>query len=230
MVGFSIKKISNPLSLSESLKSKREEQGIDLFDAAKKINVSAKYLQALESGRLDFLPGEVYAKNFIKVYAEFLGFNSAELISAYQSEKKIYGKTSKIKNQEFKKPIEKVSSTHFIITPKIFRSLLVALLAFICIAYLVTRVKAITDPPELVVDFPASDLVVNEELIEIKGRVEKEAVLEINGQKILVDQDGGFLETINLQKGINIIEVKAVKRHGRENKVYRQIVLNNTDD
>ena len=75
MVGFSSKEISNPPSLSERLKNRRQKLGIDLTEAAKDTSISVKYLTAIESGQHNKLPGEVYAKSFLKVYAKFLGLD-----------------------------------------------------------------------------------------------------------------------------------------------------------
>ncbi len=226
MASFSFKKISNPLSLGEMLKEEREKKKISLLEASKKIKISIKYLEALESAQLDCLPGEVYAKNFLKVYSEFLGFDSKEIVSLYCSEKKIYSKTKKIKENKFNKPVEKISFAHLISGPKIFKGIIVLILALVCVAYLGFKVNAIMEPPKLIVEMPINDLSVDNNLIEVKGFVEKEVILEINNQQVLVNPKGYFSEMINLQPGVNVIEIKAVKRHGRETKVYRRVVLN----
>jgi len=41
----------------------------------KVVNIPLKYLQALEAEEWNKLPGEVYIKNFLKTYCEFLGLN-----------------------------------------------------------------------------------------------------------------------------------------------------------
>jgi hypothetical protein len=43
---------------------------------------------------------------------------------------------------------------------------------------------------------------------------------------VVVDKAGNFNETIDLQPGVNIIEMVAVNRHGRRTGVTRQIIVN----
>lgn len=224
MVGFKTKKISNPLTLGEKLRKLRESKELSLAEISRLIKVSVKYLEAIEAGKYHKLPGEVYAKSFLKAYAKFLEVDPDEFLSLYETENKIFRKTRK-KENDFKKPVEKISKAHLIITPRIIRSALIVLVALIVLIYLGLKFKAISTPPVLVVENPADNLVITDNFIEIAGQVENNATLEINGQQILPDQLGYFKETIDLQLGLNTIEIKAIKRHGTKTQVYRQVVV-----
>ena len=211
--------------MGERLKACREKSGCSLTEAARATGVSAKYLTAIESGQLNKLPGEVYARNFLKVYSKFLGENCSECLSLYQSEKNIYTKTKKSDKVDFKKPVERISKFHLVVTPKIVRGLVIGLLALACLVYLGVKVKAIVTPPTLLISQPADNLVTKDNFINIVGQAEPEAILAINGQQIIADEEGNFNETIDLRPGINIIEVKAEKRHGQQTKKYLQVVM-----
>ena len=225
MVGFSYKKISNPLSLGQQLAQIRQGLGLNLAEVSRQINVSVKYLEAIEIGQYDQLPGEVYAKNFLKVYARFLGRDCQEYLKQYQSEHKLFRKTKSSQTADFSQPVKRVSRLNLLVTPRIVRSAIVLLLVVACLGYLGLKVKAIVTPPALVVEQPADNLVTDQNFIEIIGQVEPETVLEINGQQVLIDESSHFAETIDLQPGVNIIEIAATKRHGKQTKVYRQVVL-----
>ncbi len=222
---FSSKKIANQPNLGERLKACRQKAGISLVQAALATSISSRYLAALEAGEHHKLPGEVYAKNFLKVYTKFLGLSCEEFLAYYNSEEKIYNKTRKVANNDFKKPVERISPVHLIVTPKVVRGVLIGILALTCLGYLGIKVKAIIKPPSLVVEAPADNLVTDQNFIEVIGQVEPEVNLEINGQQVLADQLGHFSETLDLQNGVNIIEIKAQTRHGRQTKVYRQVVV-----
>ena len=85
---------------------------------------------------------------------------------------------------------------------------------------------AILTPPRLLVEEPVSNLVTNQSFVEVAGMVEPESNLEINGTQVLADLQGRFSETVDLQPGVNIIEVVAEKRHGKQTKKYLQVVVN----
>lgn len=230
MISFSNKKIENPLTLGESLRQVRQEKNLSLKQVSKAISISGKYLEALEKGNYQELPGEVYARNFLKAYTKFLGLDSEKFVNLFSSENIIYKKTKYSGVKDFTKPVEKISKAHLVVTPRIVRSLVLGLLAIVVLSYLGIKVKNILTPPILIVEAPADNIVTTDTFLEVGGYAEKDVIIEINGEQVLADNDGNFNETIDLQLGTNAIEVKAMKRHGKETKVYRQIVVVSPDE
>lgn len=58
--------------------------GLSLDDLFRKTRVRVVYLQAIEDKEFDLLPVPVYAKNFIKIYAQALGVDSGPVIKEYE--------------------------------------------------------------------------------------------------------------------------------------------------
>ena len=54
------------------LRERREEQGLTLDQVYLKLRVAPQFIEALEAGNLDHLPGKTYAAGFIKSYCAFL--------------------------------------------------------------------------------------------------------------------------------------------------------------
>ena len=65
------------------LKHERELRGVPLDDIALSTKISIRYLRALEEGRFEELPGEVFIKGFIRSYGQAIGSNVDELMAAY---------------------------------------------------------------------------------------------------------------------------------------------------
>lgn len=65
------------------LREARERRGTSLAAAEHATRIRARYLAALEEGRLDLLPGDAYARAFLRQYAEFLGLDARALVEAY---------------------------------------------------------------------------------------------------------------------------------------------------
>lgn len=225
MTGFRVKTIVQALKLGESLKEVREKKNLDLAAAAARLNIPAKYLAALENGEYQKLPGDIYAKSFLKSYAQWLGLDAKDCLGLYANEQKVYSQSQKEPISDFKKPVRRVSRLHLAVTPKIIRSAFVALLALACLVYLGVKIRGIMSPPALSVEAPAENLVSRQNYVKVSGRVEKEAVLQINGQPALIDENGRFNESLDLQPGVNLIEVMAETRHGRQTKIYRHVIL-----
>ncbi len=65
------------------LRQARERRNLSLDEVATKTRVQRRYLQALEEGTVDKLPEPVYARGFLKKYADFLGLDSAGIAERY---------------------------------------------------------------------------------------------------------------------------------------------------
>ena len=207
------------------LAAKRAGRSVSLRQAARETNVTTRYLQALEEGDYGQLPGAVYAKSFLKVYARYLGLEAEPLLQAYCSEQKIYHQTVAVPRLDASKPVERVLWSKLMVTPRIIRNALIGLVVVTILGYLGLKVGAIIEPPALVVASPQDNLVTSETVIEISGTAEQEAVVKINGQEVLIDAHGAFAEMFVLQAGSNVIEVTAEKKHSKQAKVFRQVTV-----
>ncbi len=67
------------------LKEARMEKGYSLDDIQKMTKIQKKYLTALEEGNEESLPGNFYARAFIRQYAEKVGLDGDQLIEEYDT-------------------------------------------------------------------------------------------------------------------------------------------------
>jgi len=68
------------------LRRTRQELGIELADAAASLRLRPSYLEAIEAGDYDRLPGATYVVGFVRAYAEFLGLDGAEAVRRFKRE------------------------------------------------------------------------------------------------------------------------------------------------
>jgi len=73
-------------SVGDELRMRREAMGKSIMDIVDAVRIQARYLEALEDGRLEDLPGTVYALGFVRTYAEFLGLDGSEVVARYKEE------------------------------------------------------------------------------------------------------------------------------------------------
>ncbi|HEX6287558.1 MAG TPA: RodZ domain-containing protein [Herpetosiphonaceae bacterium] len=73
--------------LGARFREAREARGITLNEASASTRILLRYLQALEEGDFNQLPGDVYARGFIRNYAQFLDLPADELILLYRRER-----------------------------------------------------------------------------------------------------------------------------------------------
>ena len=73
-------------NIGEELRSAREAQGRTIQEASAATRIRPSYLEALETERFDELGGNVYAKGFIRSYANYLGLDPGPLVDAFRSQ------------------------------------------------------------------------------------------------------------------------------------------------
>jgi cytoskeletal protein RodZ len=216
MNGF-IKKSIGTLTLGEKLKKLRSERRISLGEVSKHTRIQVKYLEYLEEGRYEKLPVDVYVRGFLKNYADFLAIDANVLIRLYEKEREIKKNLEKGKNSEEKPTLPvpfKISS--FALTPKIILISAIAVVTFGGFFYLYKEIGAFASVPRLIISNPEKNTSVSGNSIIVEGVTDKDAKLYINGQLILVNDDGKFRENLTLQSGNNSINIRAVNRFGKE--------------
>jgi cytoskeletal protein RodZ len=75
-------------SLGDKLKNLREQQGLSREQLYSRTKILVNYIEALEEGRWDLLPGQAYLKPFVKNIADALGADYAELVEIIDRKEK----------------------------------------------------------------------------------------------------------------------------------------------
>lgn len=68
------------------LRERREARGISLIEVEKDLKIRKKYLQALEEGNIDAIPGKTYLIGYLRNYSKYLGIdeeNVNQIIQTY---------------------------------------------------------------------------------------------------------------------------------------------------
>ncbi len=71
------------------LREARLRGGYSLSDAAHVLRIQEHYLEALEEGRFDQIPGTTYIIGFLRSYSGFLGLDPDEIIDAFKREQRL---------------------------------------------------------------------------------------------------------------------------------------------
>ncbi|MBD3244768.1 MAG: hypothetical protein GF335_02130 [Candidatus Moranbacteria bacterium] len=213
----------NILTLGQLLKNEREKLGITIEKAANILMVRQRHLVNLENDLFDAFPAGVYFRGFLRSYARLLGLDEQKVFEYYKCQLEINdynwdysaSPTQEPKPQEesskdeiFKKPFKfKIS-----ITPEwIFRILAFFIIVFI-VLYFVFALRNVSRLPVLYIEEPQNNAVVENEKIEIKGRVDKESTLKINKEQYNVMEDGDFNASIVLMEGLNEINFEVTNK------------------
>lgn len=70
--------------IGQVLNRTRERRGLSLSEVQAQTNIRRHYLEAMEAGEFHLIPGDVYARGFLRTYARFLELQDDELMRMYE--------------------------------------------------------------------------------------------------------------------------------------------------
>ena len=76
----------NGANVGGLLRASRMRRNEELGDVAKILRIRLVYMEAIEEGRFDDLPGATYAVGFIRSYSQHLGLDGDEIIKRFKAE------------------------------------------------------------------------------------------------------------------------------------------------
>jgi cytoskeletal protein RodZ len=224
MLGFRTKSLETRPTLGDELKAWREKRKMSVAEVAEKSNLQAKYILALERNDYSEMPELLYAKNFLKSYLEVLGLKQSKFLATFDNEWQLAHKTQ---GPEIKKGkiLKSPGLYQMLVTPQLLKIFLVSLAGIAIIFYLGWQIDLLLKPPVLELTYPPDDSITTKAQIQVKGSTDPEAIIEINNQEVITDSLGSFDHTLDLQRGLNIVTIKAWKRHSRSVTYYKKIIL-----
>lgn len=77
---------TGPARIGADLRAARQREALNLADVAARLRIGQPYLQAMEEGRFEDLPGRTYAVGFLRTYANFIGLDGERFIERYRDE------------------------------------------------------------------------------------------------------------------------------------------------
>jgi len=208
-------------SLSELLKSGRENKNLSIDELSQLSGISAQHLKHLEVGNYGAMPAAIYTEHFLEKCAGHLSIPKDTLISAYRRETNTDDAIKNLLAQQ--KPA--IFKNNLSITPKFIVVATIFILVIATGGYLWYQLSHLLGAPYLIVESPKGDIIVNEESIMIGGYTQADSHIFLNGREI-VNNNGHFEERLVLQSGMNTAEVKSINRFEKEAVIVRRIIKN----
>jgi cytoskeletal protein RodZ len=209
---FKTKKIVSSDTVGSRLARARKKLKLTIEQVEEKTKVRSKYLRAIEADDWKSFPSRIYVLGFVRRYSEALGLDSREVLSEFKRQ---------FDNFTLSRELETISKRKvhsqqgIIITPKLIYTILAITLVVSVVGYMAYAVSKFSKPPTIEISSPKEEAV-SEQNIVIEGKTTPNAIIEINGQAANVEDDGSFVQKVQLEEGVNIFEIKAKSRLGKE--------------
>lgn len=208
MTPFTSRKILTSQTVGERLAKIRQGNNLSLADVARQIGIKKIYLEAIEAGLYNELPGDIYALEFIKSYARYLRLDGAAVGREYAGERASH--SQKIANRHYAPALLKLGST---------------LAAGLILFFAGRAVLSLLAPPKLEVFSPVAYYEAKDSRILLSGKTAPAARLFVNNQELAVDASGAFSEVFHLPPGQTLLRIKAEDGRQRERVAYRTIMV-----
>lgn len=218
---FRSRAMAAPETLGERLRQLREESKMSIDDVARNIGVAAKYITAIETCRYKDLPGVVYARNFIRLYARLMDMNPQTAVERFAQEYQILTAA-----RPSRRPLMVERSRESKPWIRRHARLVIAIVACAAAAGIFSwQAVRLIIPPPLTVTAPAGDTSTNANTIVVEGRTEIGAAVSINNQPVDVSLHGTFTVPIDVQPGLNTLKIMAKKKFSQPRTVIRQVLV-----
>ena len=217
MVAFKTKKITSAKTVGAKLRIARKKKKLTIEQVEEGTKVRAKYIEAIESDRWREFPSRIYVLGYVRRYAEYLKLDGKKILSEFEAE---FGRSWQ---RPKKRSTRRVAFENVIITPKLIISVLVFIIIAGLIFYIVFSISKFSRPPDINIILPKEE-VVSDKSIMIEGKTLETAIVEINSQLVNVDDGGNFSQKVELIEGLNIFEIKAKNRLGKESNKSLKVI------
>lgn len=210
-------------TLGERLRLRRNELGFEIRDASFISHVPPHFIEALENNDYHKFSAKVYALGTLEKLLKALTYeNETELMKEFSNEWDII--TFRTKGEILPLPGNSIVKPY--LTPQRIGLAFLLITAILLTIFLGTRLIQFANPPDFILEEPPESIVKSREpTLFLKGAIEKEGRLTVNGREIKVDAVGKFEDRIELTVGVNTLEFLIKDRFDKERREIRYVVV-----
>ncbi len=209
-------------SLGDRLRSRRERLKLTTEDIAQELKIPSRYFKALEENAYNVFPAKVYAEGFLKKYLASLFMNGASerVMYEFHVQWEIFEKS---REPLFSPPKYWIYGPYVTSRRFMMGAGAIAFIGFVSL--FVWQFALFSREPSIAIESPKMDMFVIGPVLEIRGTIERESRLTLNGREIKIDELGNFDEKIELLAGRNTLEFLVENRFGRKSTEIRNVVM-----
>jgi cytoskeletal protein RodZ len=206
-------------TVGQILQKNRIDKGISLEQVASQTKIRQDILLALENDNFQKLSSLASIKGLLKSYADFLDLPSEQILAVFRRD---FGRKEK-KKVIPSSLLNPISQKSFDWSPK--KTLIASIIfSFLILAtWLVSQYLTLVRAPFLRVDYPPEGTQIQKETVEISGKADKDALVTVNMETVLLSSQGEFRHELSLFPGENNLVIEAVSKNGKKSKVERII-------
>jgi hypothetical protein len=218
MVGTRSSGRATDTSVGELLQQERLRRRLSLDAVAHDLRIPPRQLKALEEGDLSVFSAEVYARGAYMHYASYLGIADTR---TYQALLRLL---SGVRERVALTVPLPASWWERVLTPSRVFLLGLGMVTMVIAAYIGWHVQAFVRQPGLELLEPEQGVIAASE-VKVRGTAEEGSVVTVNGEPILLNEQGVFELVLPLKPGVNVVQVEARGASGSAHVIRRELLL-----
>lgn len=199
-------------SVGELLKSEREKQHLSLEDVEAHTRIRQKNLIAVEKGDWRIFSSRTYIQGIIRTYSAFLKLDEEKMLAYFRRE------YERLESLKFKK---RTTAKQFTPLTKRVAGVVVTCLILLFSLYFGYQFHLYLTPPKLEILEPTKTEFKREDKITIKGKVEADTTVHVNGEQIFPDENFIFTYNLALAEPLNKAVIVATGANGKKTVLER---------
>ncbi|MEX0749078.1 MAG: helix-turn-helix domain-containing protein [Candidatus Saccharimonadales bacterium] len=199
--------MSSKVDLSQQLRQAREKREKSPEQVSRALGISTEFIAQLEAGDTSALSDDVYTRGKLRSYAQYVGLSPEYSERLFREGR---GESRRLR------PLRldgKVGAP--IVTTSLIKQASILLGIAAVIAYIIWQVLLLAGNPQLHVEFPTQDQTIYSREIVITGTTSLGSEVTIDGQPIIVADDGSFSHQVTLDEGTYTFTLVARSSMGR---------------
>src|SRR3990167_1277051 len=210
-------------SVGGRIRARRKELRLEIESVSHSLHVPVRALEAIEEDEYEYFSAKVYALGVVRKLLAALAIADAEGIA------REFSTEWDVKNYHAKrelKPLPENRGDAPVLTPKRIGAIVAILFLIALSAFIGYRLFSFLKKPQFVLESPKTrEIRVSDRLVAVRGFVERESNLTVNGREIIIDSEGNFSGSVELRPGLNTLEFLATNRFGKMSKDVRFVYV-----
>ena len=203
-------------TIGQILKEARVKKNISLLKLENLTKIKRDFILKVEKNDWDNLPEFPVVSGFVKNLANALGISSdmanAILKRDYLPKKLAINPKPDIGGK-------------FVWSPKLTFAIGIGILLVLVLGYLGIEYTKFIKSPELIIINPVENQQILQRKVKIEGKTTTDAILTVNNQPIILDQDGKFVTEIEVTKDTKELTFVAISRSGKKTDKLVKIIV-----
>lgn len=208
-------------TIGEYLRSIRIAQDVSLEELSTATKIRIDYLESIESDNFSKLPSAAFVKGFIRSYALAFEQDPEKALAIFRRDFD-QNNQGKVVPRGLAQPI---NTGEGFWSPRTTSFVFGGFLLLLVVGYMLNQVLTLVSAPKIVVESPLEQQVFLQQEVSVIGKTHSDASVFINDQSVILDSDGRFSTTVQLEPGTQQITIEARSRDGKVSQETRTITV-----